>query len=241
MKPLLILIHSPLVGPLTWEPVAQHLRQQGYEVLVPTLLDTEKSAAPYWEQHAQAIRQALKPVPEARSLALIAHSGAGALLPAISMISGHPIAAYLFVDAGLPHGGLSRLAEMETTVPELGKELRASLEAGGSYPNWSDEDLRELVPDARLRSGLLAEMHPRGLDFFTESLPMIEEWPDAPCGYLRLSEGYAWQSQQARRAGWPCQELNAGHFHMLVEPDRVAGILIEILSTLTDTSNGKSS
>ena len=124
MAPLFVLVHSPLVGPFTWEPVAEHLRKQGHQVLVPDLLEGETKPALYWEQHAQAVQQALKPIPEEQPLALVGHSGAGPLLPAISMISGHPSAAYLFVDASLPHGGRSRLAEMAETVPELAQQLR---------------------------------------------------------------------------------------------------------------------
>lgn len=236
MAPLFVLVHSPLVGPLTWEPVAEHLRAQGHQVLVPHILEGEAQPALYWGQHAQAVQRALKPMPEEQALALVGHSGAGPLLPAINMLTGHPCAAYLFVDASLPHAGMSRLAEMEQTVPELAQQLRADLQAGDRYPTWTDTDLRELIPDERLRSGLLAEMRPRGLDFFSEPLPMIEEWPDAPCGYLQLSAAYAWQGQQARLRKWPCQEIDAGHFHMLVEPARVADLIVEMLHTLTNAS-----
>lgn len=236
MAPLFVLVHSPLVGPLTWEPVAELLRAQGHQVLVPNILEGETRPALYWEQHAQAVQRALKPIPEEQALALVGHSGAGPLLPAINMLAGRPCAAYLFVDASLPHGGLSRLAEMEQTVPELAQQLRADLQAGGRYPTWNDVDLRELIPDEHLRSGLLAEMRPRGLDFFSEPLPMVEEWPDAPCGYLQLSSAYAWQGQQARLRKWPCQEIDAGHFHMLVEPARVAALLVEMLHTLANAS-----
>ena len=37
--PALILVHSPLVGPLTWEATAERLRQLGHLVLVPSLVD----------------------------------------------------------------------------------------------------------------------------------------------------------------------------------------------------------
>ena len=48
MDPLLILIHSPLVGPFTWSLVAKRLRQRGIETLVPVLIDVEETDAPYW-------------------------------------------------------------------------------------------------------------------------------------------------------------------------------------------------
>jgi hypothetical protein len=31
-QPSLVLVHSPLVGPLTWEPVAERLRRAGHRV-----------------------------------------------------------------------------------------------------------------------------------------------------------------------------------------------------------------
>jgi DNA-binding NarL/FixJ family response regulator len=35
--PMLVLLHSPLVGPLTWQPAATSLRAAGYHVTVPSL------------------------------------------------------------------------------------------------------------------------------------------------------------------------------------------------------------
>ena len=236
MTPLLVLLHSPLVSAFTWEPVAESLRAQGQQVLVPSIVDNENEHVPCWEQYAQATQQALHAVPADQPLVLVGHSGAGPLLPVINMVSGHPCAAYLFVDAGLPHGGLSRLAEIEQSVPELGRELRAHLQAGGRYPTWSDADLRELIPNEPTRKRVLAELHPQGLNFFSEPLPIIEEWPDAPCGYIQFSEAYASQCEQARHNHWTCFTFDAGHFHMLVEPAQVASTLSDMLDTLTRAS-----
>lgn len=236
MEPLLVLLHSPLVGPFTWEPVAELLRTQGHEVLVPCVVSNEKERIPCWEQYALGVQQALGSFSADRPLVLVGHSGAGPLLPAINMLSGRTCAAYLFMDAGLPHGGLSQLAKMEQTLPELGQQLRAQLQAGGCYPTWSDADLRELIPERQARMKLLAELQPRGLTFFTEPLPIVEEWPDAPCGYIQLSQAYASQCEQARRKGWACSTFDAGHFHMLVEPEQVASRLIEMLKLLTSVS-----
>lgn len=232
MEPLIVLVPSPLMGPSTWEPVAADLRRQNCKVVIPRLVDTATNVMPYWEQHAQAVWQSLRQFPESQPLVLIGHSGAGSLLPAINMICGHPTLAYLFVDAKLPHGGLSRLAEMEQTDPEQSRELRAALERGERYPNWSDEDFSEAIPQEQFRSSMLAEVRPRGLDFFTEPLPMIEEWPDAPCGYLQFSGAYTSQGQRAQRERWLYQHCEAGHFHMLVDPTGVANQLLEMLRSL---------
>lgn len=223
-----VLIHSPLCGPLTWQPVAEELQRQRVEAVLPALHDDGAASLPYWEQHVAAVFRALADVPTASPLILVAHSGAGPLLPAIGVAVPHAIGAYLFADAGLPHPALGRLDEMAQNVPDLAVSLRASLMAGGRYPTWHDDDLRDLIPDARLRAGMVAELQPRALNFFTEPLPSIADWPDAPCGYLRFSMAYDRAADAARRQGWPVRAFAADHFHQLVDPGGVAAALLAL-------------
>jgi pimeloyl-ACP methyl ester carboxylesterase len=235
MDSLVVLVHSPLVGPFTWSLVAQHLQADvGCDVLVPTLSDSGQMPPPYWQQHAASVQRALAPIPHERPLALVGHSGAGPLLPALARAAGHPVTTYLFVDAGLPHPGHSHLDEMEASIPAFAHELRMQLAAGERYPNWSDEDLREDLPDGDARQRMLAELQPRPLSFFEEVMPDVPEWPDAPSGYLLLSQGYRPVLEQAQAAGWPSRTFHAGHFHMLVDPAAVAAALIELLQQLDE-------
>jgi hypothetical protein len=140
---------------------------------------------------------------------------------------------YLFVDAGLPHPGQSRLEEIETTLPEFGVELRRKLQAGGLFPEWTDEDAREIIPDEGMRRGILAELRPRGQTFFTEPFPSFGNWPDAPCGYIRLSPAYDEPAAQARARKWAYREFQAGHFHMVVAPEAVAATIHELIHEWT--------
>lgn len=227
-----VLIHSPLCGPLTWGLVAQELRRQGVAVELPAFGDDGTATAAYWQQHVSAIVHALAGVSTDRPLILVAHSGAGPLLPAIGAALPQTIGAYLFADAGLPHPAFSRLDEMAQNVPDIAAGLRASLMTGGRYPTWRDDDLRELIPDARLRAGMVAELQPRALDYFTEPLPTIAGWPDAPCGYLRFSAAYDQAAAEAHRRGWPVHKFAADHFHQLVDPDGVAAALLALSRTL---------
>lgn len=233
MDALLVLVHSPLVGPFTWSQVAQYLQSAGYDVLVPTLTDSGETPPPYWQQHATSVQQALASIPQDRPLVFAGHSGAGSLLPIIAQAAGHPVKAYLFVDAGLPHPGQSPLDEMEASVPAFAQELRQHLASGERFPNWSDEDLVEELPDARLRQQMLAEVQPRPLSFFEEVMPAVAGWPDAPAGYLLFTQGYQHFLEQAQRAGWPTRAFHAGHFHMLVDPAAVAMALIELLEEMS--------
>lgn len=233
MEAAFALIHSPLVGPSTWAEVAQALREHGETALVARLEDAEGSSEPFWRQEAESAARSLQEDEAAgRALILVAHSGAGPLLPAIREALGRPVAGYLFVDAGLPHDGQSRLGEMRSTIPEYAEELHAELAAGGRFPTWTDEDLREIIPDARLRQATLDELRPRPLAFFEEPIPVFAGWPDAPCGYFQFSEGYAAAAAEAEAQRWEMRKIEAGHFHMLVDPDGVARMLREMAAQL---------
>lgn len=222
-----VLIPSPLCGPASWEPIVAALGRRGIAATIPTLRDGDPTL-PYWRQHAAAVATALAALPPDARPILVAHSGAGPLLPAIRQAAGRPVGGYLFADAGLPHPGLSRLDEMAQTVPTLAATLRAELAAGGRYPSWDDTALRPLLPDPTRRAATLAELRPRPLAFFTEALPTIADWPDAPCAYLRFSAAYDRHAAAAHERGWPTRAFDAGHFHQLVDPEAVTDTLIAL-------------
>jgi hypothetical protein len=226
-----ILIHSPLVGSLTWKLVADELRQRGLEVIVPTLIDSPDSEKPYWKQHTESVAQALSQISNAVSVTLVAHSGAGPLLPAIRAELANPIHAYVFVDAGTSHDGATRLELMRSEDPEWAKQFQEYMESGGHFPNWSVEDLKEVIPDDSLRAQMVTEIQPRALDFFTEPIPVFEGWPDAPCAYIVFGEPYKSAALQARESGWKTYELEAGHFHMLVDPKAVTELILKAVNT----------
>jgi surfactin synthase thioesterase subunit len=225
---LWLLIHSPLVGPLSWSLVADALKSRGRRVATPTLRDADSVAEPYWRQHAAAVARELAAAPPEQPLVLAGHSGAGPLLPAIRAALPNPIAAYLFVDAGLPRDQASRIDLLAHESPAIARELGQLLAAGERFPNWSDQQLRSLLPDPELRRRLLAEVQPRALPFFSEPLPVFAGWPDAPCAYLQLSAVYQVHAQTAQRLGWPVRDLEAGHFHLLVAPEAVAQAMTEL-------------
>jgi alpha/beta hydrolase family protein len=225
-----VLIHSPLVGPLTWRLVADQLRQRGFNALVPTLTDSSDSEEPFWKQHADSVSQGLATIPQNASVTLVAHSGAGPLLPVIRETLVNPVNAYVFVDAGLPQNGATRLDLMRSENPEWATQFQEELERGGSFPNWSFDDLQEVIPDEALRRQMVAEIRPRELSFFTEPIPVFPGWPDAPCAYIQFSAPYEGAAAQARGAGWPTYELEAGHFHMLVDPTVVTDLIVQAVN-----------
>ncbi len=227
-----VLIHSPLVGGLTWALVADQMRQKSLDVVIPLLLDSSDSPEPFWKQHAESVSQALAHIPKDETVTLVAHSGAGPLLPAIRQCLPNPVNAYVFVDAGIPRDGFTRLDLIKWEDPEWAEQFQEELERGERFPNWSMEGLRDVIPDEPLREQMVAEIRPRGYSFFTEPIQVFSGWPDAPCIYIRFSAPYDRPATQARQAGWPTYQMEAGHFHMLVDPAIVTEIIVEAVNKL---------
>ncbi|MCB9136417.1 MAG: alpha/beta fold hydrolase [Anaerolineales bacterium] len=223
------LIHSPLVGPLTWKLVAQQLKEAGHTVILPTLMDNGSS--PFCLQHADSAAKAISQNGTDTCI-LVGHSGAGPLLPLIGAEMNIPVSAYIFVDAGLPQPNTSRLEMLKNEIPAQAEDFETFLKNGGCYPQWQDADLHPLLPDLLLRRQMLAELNSRDLSFFTEIIPPSPGWETNLCGYIQLSSGYTVPADHARQKGWPVFEFQAGHFHLLVEPQVVANALVQMASQL---------
>ena len=229
-----VLIHSPIVGPVAWSAVAEELRIRGVKAIVPDLAYDVVPKQPFWELHAKSVARGLKSAPENEGLILTGHSGAGMLLPAISQISGRPVAEYIFVDADIPEDGVSRLELLRRELPEVAEGVRQALSAGEILPGWSDADLEEVIPDPAVRQRVLADLRPQPLAFMEEPIPVFRGWPDAPCGYLSFkgTSSYGEAVERAKREGWAYVELDGAHFHMLVDPSGVAEALVGLADQL---------
>jgi hypothetical protein len=228
-----VLAHSPVTGPAAWGglPVALGDRRVHTVVLDVTDDDAPPYAVTYVARAATQLRAAR---PEDAVLA--GHSGAGYLLPplaAAARAAGRRVRGYVFVDAGLPPvREATRLTLMHAEDPAFAADLEEELRSGARFPTWTSEELRDLVPDQRVRDDLVASLRPRGLDFFTEPLPVTADWPDAPCGYLPHSASYDSAARSARSRGWPVVDRDLGHFAACADPERVADDLVALLDAL---------
>jgi hypothetical protein len=229
----LVLIHSPFVGQLTWQPTARKLVDRGHIVVTP-VLNVGDPGPPYWFHYANCVAAAVRGVPEPEPLVLVAHSAAGLLVPASrAAMANRTVRGYVFVDATLPRDGASLVELIPRGVGITMDRLQAQAEGGLLPPwgtGWPDEFWRQLIPDLALRERFVQELRPAPLALYGERPPLVAGWPDAPCSYLRFSALYADAEGQARRAGWPTRQVSGGHLHMLVEPAAVADALIELTS-----------
>jgi hypothetical protein len=225
------LVSSPLLGPFVWSRVARKMKDAGIPAIAATPKDSSEDR-PWWERHARSVASAIGQTAPTAPVLLVGHSGAGPLLPAIAGFAKRPVAGYLFVDAGIPRHSERRIEAMRREDPGFADELLSNLQDGGSFPTWTMEDLEDVLPAEDDRRRLLREVRPRGLDFFSEPTPTSASWPDAPCGYVRLSAAYDVPAIEAARAGWPVRRLDGGHFQMLVDPTTLTQTLLDVIAEM---------
>lgn len=235
-KPAIALIHSPLVGPLTWQAVGRLLEARGFSIAIPSLLGVFEAGPPYYPRLARRAVEAILGAGDDGPVMLAGHSGAGALLPAIAAEVGPRVTGTLFVDAGLPHPGVSWFDDAPV---ELARQIRglAGHARDGRLLPWDTwfppEAIAGLLPDAGLRAAFRADLPRLPLAYFEEPAPPVTLAPEVRGGYLLLSDGYQDAAEEAERRGWPLIHLPSDHLAMLTQPEAVATALEQLIDAVT--------
>lgn len=214
-----MLVHSPLVGPTVWKWTGQELTKRGADVVIPALGDVTTFATPRWRGCVDAVVDA---VPNRDDVVLVAHSGAGPLLPAIGGALKVPPARYVFVDARMPAPpGASTALEADF------RDFLASLAQEGVVPKWSEwwgpGAMEALVPDLDRRQLVERELPMLPLAFFDEPVPTPEAWVGR-VDYLQLSSAYEVEAERLRRAAGPstCSPEAISTWLSIPRPSRIA-------------------
>lgn len=225
-----VLVHSPLLGPFSWGAVADVLREGGDEVVVPDLSATLGEGPSYFSRQVAILRQELA---SPATVILAGHSGAGSLLLAAGSGS-EGAAAYLFVDAALPHPGL---AWMESVPAELADTVRQMAGPDGWLDSWAtwwpEETLDSLLPDRDVREGFIARCPRLPLRMFEEVHTGVDATSETPAGYLRLSEAYDEEAAHCRAMGWSVEWRDYHHLALLTHPGEVAAAMRTLADALT--------
>jgi pimeloyl-ACP methyl ester carboxylesterase len=222
-----VLIHSPSVGPRTWQPVAHRLAELGWEAAVPSLLQVAEEGPPYWPRVVDAVRAALGTARQGQGVVLVAHSNAGLFIPVIAAALPGQVLGCIFVDAAVPpSSGAAPVAP-----PELLALLRGKA-SGGLLPRWTDwwdeEEVAPLFPDRQTRQAVTEEQSRLPLSYYEASVPVPPGWDAQPCAYLLFGSPYAEMATEARGRGWIVKQLPGEHLHQLVDPGGVARSLLAI-------------
>ena len=236
---LFVLLHSPLTGLLTWAHVANELWDRGIDVVVPGLASDPqawRAGTTYWQQHVQQVTESIAQLrsegPDSadpdEDVVLIGHSGAGVLLPAIGEALERRVAAYIFCDADLPANEASRFDSF-ADADDIESFRRAAVDE--MLPPFPEAVLEQTIPDSGVRSQFREDLRSTPLEVYEEPIPVPEGWPDAPVAYLGFSKSrgsYPASIKTAVESGWAFSELEGAHFHMLVDPGRVARALVDL-------------
>jgi hypothetical protein len=221
MRPAFVFVHSLLLGPSSWAPVAARLTALRAVAVVPSLLEVADAEPPFWPWVAGRVADAVSRLPQGQPVVVVAHSNAGLLVPVIVQAARRPVAGCLFVDARLPsHAGPSPAAS-----PERLDQLRAKA-VEGRLPQWTtwwdEHDVASLFPDPRTRAVVSAEQPRLPLSYYEQQIPVPAGWDDRPCGYVLFGRPYEPMAQESRERGWDVEQIPGGHLHQLVDPDTVA-------------------
>jgi pimeloyl-ACP methyl ester carboxylesterase len=181
---------------------------------------------PYHVRQAQVIANSA----DGQPAILIGHSRAGPLLATTGTMLGEQVRGYVFADARLPAPGRSW---METVQPGLAARLRDMADPEGWVPPWpqwwGEEELAVLVPDPAVRRHFAARCPRLPMAMLEEVHPPAPGWPDAPGGYLQLSEAYEDDAASACELGWPVIRLLSHHLALLTEPGQIAREIRELI------------
>lgn len=230
MQPIFVLVHSPSVGPSTWQSVAEHLTAAGYQVRVPSLLHIGTGAPPFWPRVVSAVRDDLQQVSVGSPVTLVAHSNAGLFVPVIRSGLDHPVTGSIFVDAALP----ARIGRTPVASPEVLEFLRP-MAVNGRLPRWTDwwdeVDVAPMFSDPRMRKTVIEEQPTLPLSYYEQHIPVPDGWDDHPCSYLLFGPPYDNLAAAARERGWRVAHLPGAHLQQIIDPAGTARHLVELATT----------
>jgi hypothetical protein len=229
----IVLVHSPLLGPISLQTTGAELDRLGHRVNAPDLRPVWSEPGPWIPRLVELTALPGEVDFGEGSVFLLAHGEAGPLLPTIAdRISefGRDVQALLFVDAAMPYPGRSW---NQTAPAALVKQVHG-LSSHGVVRPWHEwllpEVWEEILPDPAQRGAFEAEVPQLPLAYFAEHMP-ADEWA-GPGGYLLLSDGQREDAQAAAALGWPVEAAEADHLATYTRPGDVAVAIDRLITTL---------
>jgi len=224
---MMLLVHSPLLGPSTWDELLPLLDSAGWSVAVPDLRPLVETS-PF---HPAVCESAAAAAASSARVVVVGHSRAGPYLPGIAAALGSAVSEVVFLDARLPYPGRSWLssltADQAGTLRELTHEDRLA-----TWDRWFSPDALEgLLPDPQQRERIRQELAELPWSLVTEELPAVAgAWNSARHIYVRLSAAYETVAAQAEDEGYAVLRHQADHLAMLTNPSTVANLVLSALA-----------
>jgi hypothetical protein len=251
-----VLLPSPLLGPVAWEPVREVLRATGRHVVVADVPRRPRGAEDVLAGFGPAI-------PPTGDVVLVPHSNAGLYAPALagqvragqahtgqahtgqvragqthtqsSHGPGARAVATVYVDAALPTSTPSTPLAPAGLLDHLAGLAELADDDGWLPPWtawWDEADVDRLFPSALWRRRVEAAQPRLPLAYFSSRVAVPADWATRPSAYLSFGDTYQAELTEAGRLGWPIEVLDGGHLHMLHDPGAVAGAVLGLLERL---------
>lgn len=218
----ILLLHSPLVGPSSLAPLADALRGWGHDVCLPDLTSVARDPRP-----GHLVARTLAVAPDDVE-SVVAHSGAGAVLPWVaSELAGDPSA--VFLDAVLPAADVDVHVAPEAQRALLDEQTDQDGLLRPWLDWWQDDIVEAMLPDPVQREAIRADGPRLPRRFFDHDIP-VPAWP--PSAYIALGSAYGDELLDARSRGWTTAEMGLHHLATMTHPTDVATVLREVVRAL---------
>jgi pimeloyl-ACP methyl ester carboxylesterase len=230
----IVLVHGAWHGGWGWKRLAPLLRRAGHEAFTPTLTGLGErrhlaSASIDLEAHIADVLGVLESE-ELENVLLLGHSYGGMVITGVADRAAQRIARLVYLDAFVPENGKCL---MDYVLPERGAVFREAARATGFVPPpppslWGVTDPADAAWSARRDAP-----HP----FASMRQPLRVENPAA---LARIPKAFIYCSSPATGSfdqfaaryrndpAWRFYELKTGHDAMVLMPDRLAAILLEL-------------
>ena len=229
-----LLVHGAWHGGWCWRPVAERLRKAGHEVFAPSLTGLGERRHLHnrnidLEVHIEDVVQLIE-MEDLNDIVLVGHSYGGMVVTGVADRLAPRIARLVYLDAFVPENGKCLL---DYTVPERAARMRHEGERTGF-----------VTPPPMGLWGLKAPEHldfvgPREVrhPYATMSQPIrlenFAEWAQIPKTFVYCSDPATGSFDQfaaryREAPNWRFRELKTGHAAMMLVPDEVTQILLQL-------------
>ena len=240
-----ILIHGSWHNGEAWHKVERILLESGAIVYAPTLSGMESKQNPGGPEvglnrHIHDIVQLIQDH-QLTDVVLVGHSYSGLIITSVADLLPHNVSRLVYLDAFIPEN-------QQSLFDILGAESEANMRAGlvnaQGQSKAEGADKVWLLPPGDAEFYLGETAAPEDVAWLRERLVYkpVETFAEKvilqyeatvraiPSFYIQCTEFpyLAWVADKAKALGWPVHQVTAGHDAMLVAPEQVAKLLLEI-------------
>ena len=228
-----VLVHGTGHGGWCWQKVTPILRAAGSEVYAPTLTGLADRShllecGVDLTTHVTDITRLLF-YEDLSDVVLVGHSYAGMVITAVAATAPERLKQLIYLDAYLPDEG-------QTEVDLWPPDMRAEIEADAAASRGTRLVTPELmgITDSTMAEWTRERITPHPMSTYMEAVPRGSARSAAlPRAYITCTEGPLTSllgrfAEKARAAGWPVRAIATGHDVMLIDPEAVAKLLLEL-------------